>query len=121
LDKIKNIDITSNLESIKEELSNIDDLKIDIDVDEKSISDKIGDLNIGVDIDEQNISNQIDDILSSLKTESIVEIDFKMKENITERLNELQTEITNFINDIPPLLIDTEISVKTDRDFIIEN
>jgi hypothetical protein len=121
LDKIKNIDITSNLESIKEELSNIDDLKIDIDVDEKSISDKIGDLNIGVDIDEQNISNQIDDILSSLKTESIVEIDFKMKENITERLNELQTEITNFINDIPPLLIDTEISVKTDRDLIIEN
>jgi len=126
IDKLKNIeislDIKNNIEDIETSLTNIKNIDIQNNID--LIKDKIDNLN-NIELVEinfnDNFKNNIENIISELNNISTIDIDLKLKENIYEKFSNIQTELTNFVSTLPPLMINTEIDIKTDNELFIEN
>lgn len=118
LEKIKNIDIKTNLESIKDELENINDISIKADIE---IPEESKDVDLNMVFNDDNVISQIDQILETLKSDFIVDLEIRIKDDVSDRLNELEAEINNFINDIPALVLNTDIDIKTEKDLILES
>ena len=133
IESIKNIetdiDISADLENIDLLLNKIKDIDveelktIDLEVNIKDVEELESiDLEVNVkDIDIDQIKSDIDTTLEELNNISYVDLDIKLKDNIGERLTEIQTELDNFVSELPPLVIASDISFKTEADQILED
>lgn len=120
LESIKNIqtnvDVTADIESIDLLLNKIKEIDLE-EIKSIDLDVKVNDIDIDID----KIKESIDSTLEDLNNISYVDIDLKLKDNIEDRLSEIQTELNEFVTELPPLVITSEVSFKTDADQFLED
>lgn len=99
------------------------DLNLDNDITEiETILNKIKDIDFtNLELNIQNINEDINKIVSELGEVSTVELSVKINDNISEQLSDMETKINEFVSELPPISIDSEINVNTETEQIIED
>lgn len=126
-----------NIDQILEKIETLKDVQIEVDV--KTDLDNIDlllnkikeidlerlrnlDIMVGVgDLNIDDIKDDIENTLEGLNDISYIEIDLKLKDDIQNRLSEIQTQLDEFVSQLPPLVITSEVGFKTEADQILED